>query len=97
MTRHNVLTPNVLHPLISGPEATGGPGDVVAHKRVVGDIDRNLHPHHREIPKHRDTPTPRNSPSICLFHLGNQVTNRGGLADDERLRLDIGRVGKDIN
>ena len=82
MTGHNVLTANVLRPLISGPEATGGPGDAVAHKRVVGDIDRNLPPHHREIPKHRDTPTPRKSPSICLFHLGNQVTNRGGLADD---------------
>ena len=82
MTGHNVLTANVLHPLISGPEAAGGPGDAVAHKRVADDINLNLPPHHHEIPKHRDAPTLRKSPSICLFHLGNQVTNRGRLADD---------------
>ena len=80
MTGHNVLTTNALHPLISGPEAIGGPGDVAAYKRVVGDIDRNLPPHHREIPEHRDTPTPRTSQLTCLFHLGNQATNRGDLA-----------------
>ena len=52
MAGHNVLTRHVLRPLISAPGATGESGVAVVLKRAAGDIERNLHPHQREILAH---------------------------------------------
>ena len=63
MVGHNVLTRHVLHPLIS---ATGESGVAVVLKRAAGDIERNLHPHQREIPTHLNTLPPNFSADLSI-------------------------------
>ena len=66
MVGHNVLTRHVLRPLISAPGATGESGAAVALKRAADDIERNLHPHQREIPTHLNTLPPRFSADLSI-------------------------------